>query len=94
MKLADGKGLTGKGRLTDSKIDVLQNYYGLAIRENLDDVGKMAKSIEASLYTMLHQLPRIHSIISAQKERTVGVDIREARKNINTKMEYQAALLI
>ena len=50
VKLADGKGLAGKGRLTDSKIDVLQNYYGLAIRENLDDVGKMAKSIEASLY--------------------------------------------
>jgi hypothetical protein len=49
--LADGKkGLSGKGRLTDSKIDVLQNYYGLAVRENLDDVGKMAKSIEASLY--------------------------------------------
>ena len=38
LKLADGKGLAGKGRLTDSKIDVLQNYYGLA------------KSIEASLY--------------------------------------------
>jgi hypothetical protein len=50
LKLADGKGLSGKGRLTNSKIDVLQNYYGLAVRENLDDVGKMAKTIEASLY--------------------------------------------
>jgi hypothetical protein len=50
VKLADGKGLAGKGRLTDSKIDVLQNYYGLAVRENLSDVGKMAKGIEASLY--------------------------------------------
>lgn len=49
LKLADGKGLAGKGRLTDSKIDVLQNYYGLAVRENLDDVNKMAKAIEASL---------------------------------------------
>ncbi|CAB4028443.1 Hypothetical predicted protein, partial [Paramuricea clavata] len=29
-KLSDGKGLAGKGRLTDGKIDVLQNYYGLA----------------------------------------------------------------
>lgn len=36
--------------MTDSKIDVLQNYYGLAVRENQDDVGKMAKAIEASLY--------------------------------------------
>ena len=50
VKLADGKGLAGKGRLTDGKIDVLQNYYGLAIRENLADVDKMAKAIEASLY--------------------------------------------
>ena len=49
LKLDDGKGLAGKGRLTDSKIDVLQNYYGLAIRENLDDVTKMANTIEASL---------------------------------------------
>ena len=49
VKVADGKGLAGKGRLTDGKIDVLQNYYGLAIKENLTDVDKMAKAIEASL---------------------------------------------
>ena len=49
-KLSDGKGLAGKGRLTDAKIDVLQNYYGLAVRENLDDVAKMAKAIKATLY--------------------------------------------
>lgn len=34
-KLTDGKGISGKGRLTDGKIDVLQNYYSLAIRKNL-----------------------------------------------------------
>ena len=45
VKLSDGKGISGKGRLTDGKIDVLQNYYGLAVRENLDDVSAMAKSI-------------------------------------------------
>lgn len=44
VKLSDGKGLSGRGRLTDGKEDVLQNYYGLAVRENLDDVDKMAKS--------------------------------------------------
>jgi hypothetical protein len=27
LTLADGKGLSGKDRLTESKIDVLQNYY-------------------------------------------------------------------
>ena len=40
LKLGDGKGLAGKGSLTDAKIDLLQNYYGLAIRENLHDVDK------------------------------------------------------
>ena len=49
VKLADGKGLAGKGRLTDGKVDVLQNY-GLAARENLHDVDQMAKAIKASLY--------------------------------------------
>ncbi|CAB4029301.1 Hypothetical predicted protein [Paramuricea clavata] len=32
-KLSDGKGISGKGQLTDGKIDVLENYYGLANRE-------------------------------------------------------------
>jgi hypothetical protein len=31
-KLHDSKPVGGKGRLTQSEIDKLQNYYGLAIR--------------------------------------------------------------
>ena len=50
VKLSDGKGLGCKGKLTNGKIDVLQNYYGLAVRENLDDVNKMAKAIKAVVY--------------------------------------------
>ena len=50
VKLSDGKGLAGRGRLTDGKIDILQNYYGLAIRENSNDVQKMAVGIQAALY--------------------------------------------
>ncbi len=72
VKLTDGKGLAGKGRLTDSKIDVLQNYYGLAVRENLSDVLRPLKHH----CTMLHQQMRIHSIISVLMERTVGVAIK------------------
>ncbi len=75
VKLTDGKGLAGKGRLTDSKIDVLQNYYGLAVRENLSDVGKVARPLKHHC-TMLHQQMRIHSIISVLMERTVGVAIK------------------
>ena len=49
-KLSDGKGVAGRGRLTDGKIDILQNYYGLAIRENINSTSQMAAVIEAALY--------------------------------------------
>ncbi|GBO26522.1 hypothetical protein AVEN_75277-1 [Araneus ventricosus] len=45
--LSDGKRLSGKNRLTDSQIDKLQNYYGLAIRRNLDCVHAMRQAIWA-----------------------------------------------
>ena len=48
VKLSDGKGFGGKGRLTDGKIDILQNYYGLVVRSNFDDVDKMATAIKAT----------------------------------------------
>jgi hypothetical protein len=48
-KLSDGKGLSDKGRLADGKIDVLQDYYGCQISENLDDVNEMANAIQTSL---------------------------------------------
>ena len=50
IKLADGKVLGGKGRLTDVEIDKLQNYYGLAIRRNAEDVEKMCKEVWAIYY--------------------------------------------
>ena len=49
VKLSDGKRFGSKGRLTDGKIDILQNYYGLAVRRNLDDADKMATAIKATL---------------------------------------------
>ena len=50
VKLADGKRLSGKGRLTNGKIDIPQNYYCLSVKGNLHNVKEMAKSIKASLY--------------------------------------------
>ena len=50
LKLADGKGISGKGRLTDSIVNLMQNYHGMAIRQNLDNVYSMKKSIIAILY--------------------------------------------
>lgn len=49
-KPEDEKGLAGKEKLTDGKIVVFQNYYGLAIRNNLNDVYQIAKDIKAALY--------------------------------------------
>ncbi|CAH3114455.1 unnamed protein product, partial [Pocillopora meandrina] len=46
-KLADGKGVAGKGRLTDKVINRIQNYYGNAIRENCGNLQGMKESIKA-----------------------------------------------
>lgn len=46
--LSDGLKIGGKkGRLTDAAIDSLQNYYGLAIRRNPNDLDKMKKDVWA-----------------------------------------------
>ena len=49
-KLADGKGIKGKGRLTDKAINTLQNYYGMAIRQNTQHLYGMKKAIGAVLH--------------------------------------------
>ena len=48
--LADGKKLSGKGRLTSAVINKLQNYFGLAIRQNTDKMYPMKKAVFASLF--------------------------------------------
>lgn len=48
--LSDGKPLTGKGRLTDSVINDLQSYYGLAIRNNCDSVDSMKRAVWAIFF--------------------------------------------
>ncbi|KAK3748587.1 hypothetical protein RRG08_011669 [Elysia crispata] len=48
-KLEDGKGLGGAGRLTDKKIDTLQNYYGFAIRHNAGNLDNMKAAVRAVL---------------------------------------------
>ena len=44
------KGLGGKQKLTDSFIDKLQNYYGIAIRSNSGDLEVMREGVSASLF--------------------------------------------
>lgn len=46
-KMADGRTFGGKRRITAHLIDTLTSYYGKAIRENSDYIGKMENAIEA-----------------------------------------------
>jgi len=46
----DTKGLGGRGKLTKHVIDKLQNYYGMAIRQNSGDLESMKKATAASLF--------------------------------------------
>ena len=48
-KLCDGKPLAGKGRLSDTALNLLQNYFGMAIRQNLGNIYQMKKAVWATL---------------------------------------------
>ena len=48
-KLSDGKGISGKGRLTDRAISLLENCFEMAIRQN-SDVPFVKKAIGAVLF--------------------------------------------
>ena len=46
-----GKGIGGsKGRLTDKVINTIQNYYGMAIRQNIDNLDAMRKAVATALH--------------------------------------------
>ena len=44
------KDLGGRGKLTNNMIDRLQNYYGIAVRQNVGDLAGMKKAILATLF--------------------------------------------
>jgi len=48
--LCDGKTIGGRGRLTDQLINKMQNYFGLALRNNLSSVEGMQRAVLAILY--------------------------------------------
>ena len=59
LKLADGKSVGGAGRLTQDVIKRIQNYYGLAIRQNKGNLPSMKKAVNAILH---------HVVIDAKKK--------------------------
>ena len=53
LKLADGKGVGGRNRLTDAVCDSMQNFYGEAIRNNQGDLKGMVNDIWAIPHHMV-----------------------------------------
>ena len=49
-KLRKVKNLGGKNRLVKKKIDTLQNYFGIALRDNVGNLDAMTTAIMASMY--------------------------------------------
>jgi hypothetical protein len=49
-KLHDSKLLGGKGLLTNSEIDKLQNYYSLAVRRNVNKLAAMKRALWAIFF--------------------------------------------
>ncbi|GFW30327.1 uncharacterized protein TNCV_3850981 [Trichonephila clavipes] len=52
-KLSDVKGISGRGSLTDNEISKLQQYYGLAIRRNMNSMSDMFKAVWAIYFHKL-----------------------------------------
>ena len=50
VKLSDGKGISERSRLSDKVINILQNYEGMAIKQNSNDITEMRNSIIETLY--------------------------------------------
>ena len=49
-KKKNAKGLGGKDVLTDAKIDSLQNYFGIALRQNVGDIDKTIFACKGSIF--------------------------------------------
>lgn len=90
-KLSDGKSIGGKGRLTNELIDSLQNFYGLAIKSNKNNLDGMIKAVQASLLhkNSTDEQPRHHlcpegesSWCGFQRHRALGLEFHHKKNAI------------
>ena len=90
--------LSGKGKLTEKVINSLQNFYGIAIRQNSGNLHEVKKAVCAFLWycTDMKEIEVHHQ--SAQNENPVGVSIKEIksleRKNIKPISIFQSGSMI
>ena len=60
--------------MTKRAIDRLQNYYGIAVRQNPNDLLGMQKAVCASLFHVASSKGNNYTTLTVQLERTVGVN--------------------
>ena len=72
------KGLGGQGKLTKTIINLLQNYYGIAIRSNAGNLKEMQKVTRATIFHVASSetnnyqsayCPQLVSVSTRQSER-------------------------
>ena len=60
-KLADGKSIGGRGRLTDTEINKIQAYYGNAIRGNVNNLVGIRAAVWAIFFTSSQPMTNLHT---------------------------------
>ncbi|GFV67310.1 CCHC-type domain-containing protein [Trichonephila clavipes] len=92
------KGLGGKNKLTDKLIDRIQNYYGIAIRNNVGNLQKMMSSVIAAFFhcvsgknNSLHgQCPEgSESWCRYQRAKAAGSPLKEIEQGLPNKIINQ-----
>ncbi|GFV96438.1 uncharacterized protein TNCV_2943711 [Trichonephila clavipes] len=92
------KGLGGKNKLTDKLIDRIQNYYGIAIRNNVGNLQKMMSSVIAAFFhcvsgknNSLHgQCPKgSESWCRYQRAKAAGSPLKEIEQGLPNKIINQ-----
>ncbi len=93
-KLSDGKGISGKGRLTTGKMDVLQNYYGFAIRENLDMLKKWLRLQRRLFSNVASTKENPQHYLCPERKEQLDVAIKGIPKHIyNIRMAFQKPIV-
>ena len=47
--LSDGKKISGRERVTGKEVNIMENFYGIEIRQNSNDLFAMRKSVNTTL---------------------------------------------
>ncbi|CAC5382836.1 unnamed protein product [Mytilus coruscus] len=91
-KLADGKQMTGKGRLTNTLINSFQVFYGMAFRKNKAykqnaNVKQKRKDLKAMEAGKLDSLQYDDSYAKEQYYSSVSVSVTSSKKQNTTEMQ-------